>query len=94
VFCWCLSTFPYCVLLVFVDVPLLCFVGVFSVALNCALLLFLDAYLFCFVVVRQCLLTIFCWCSLVPFFYVLLLFVDASLLCFVVIRWCFLVVFY
>jgi len=86
VLCWCPLVPPYCPLLLLVDIPFLCSIGVCQcppillcwcslVHLCCALLVFVGASLVFFIDVH--------WCSLMPPCYILLMLVGVPLLCFV-----------
>jgi hypothetical protein len=68
---WCLFTPFCCVFLVFINIPLLCFVGVYQ----CPFVVFLIMLCWCS---SSC-----PWCSLTSPCYVIFMFVNVSLLCFI-----------
>lgn len=71
--CWCLLVPSCCTLLVFVDTPLLHFIGVCRCPLVALCSCFIGVPLLCFIGVH--------WCSLVHLCCALLVFVSAPLLC-------------
>jgi hypothetical protein len=63
VLCWCSSMLPCCVLLVFINISLLCFVvihqHIFVVFSSC-----LSVLPYCAIDPAWCFLVLFCWCFL------------------------------
>jgi hypothetical protein len=103
VFYWCLSTFPCCIMLLFINASLMCFVDACQHFLSmfnyCSLalpwyvlLVFLDASLLCYVNVHQHFLITYL-CSTPQVLLWPLVFFITSLLCILVVCHCLLVVF-
>jgi len=80
VFLYILVSAICCVLLVFINTLMLCFVSAHCCPPSYVLLVFVNAPLLCFIGVRHCPFVAFYWCSSSPFYCTLLVFIVTFLM--------------